>query len=294
MAYLLAIASAALYGAADFLGGLGSRRTNTTSIVVTSQGAGLVMLLLIVPLLPDASPSGADLSWGGVAGFAGSVGVGLLYRALAIGAMAVVAPTTAVCAVVIPVMAGVIFGERLAPQTLGGIGLAIVAIVLVSQQRPTVAPAPPRPVAPPHRRTAAPSHPVPPGVGLALVSGVAIGLFFLALARTNAAAGMWPLVAARAVSVALFGIIGIAAAQPLRMDAAVARIAVAAGVIDMFANALYLVATRYGPLSVVVTLASLYPASTILLARAVLGERLNLWQGAGVVCALVAIVLIVG
>lgn len=283
MAYLLAIASAALYGAADFLGGLGSRRTNTTSIVVTSQAAGLVMLVLILPLLPDASPSGADLLWGGAAGLAGSVGVGLLYHALAIGTMAVVAPTTAVCAVMIPVTTGVFFGERLAPLTLVGIGLAMAAIVLVSRQR----------AAPFVDQSRARRGVVPTGVGLALVSGVAIGLFFLALARTTAAAGMWPLVAARVVSVTLFGIMSIAAAQPLRMAAPVARIAVAAGVIDLFANALYLVATRYGPLSVVVTLSSLYPASTVILARIALGERLNGWQVTGVACALVAIALIV-
>lgn len=281
MFYLLALVSAALYGAADFLGGLASRQTNTIAIVVTSQGAGMLMLLLILPLLPDASPSRADLLWGGAAGLAGGIGVGLLYRALAVGTMAVVAPTTAVCAVMIPVMAGVLFGEPLAPVTMFGIGLALVAIVLVSQQRA---------VAPSHPRTFAP---FPPGVGLALVSGVAIGLFFLALARTNAAAGMWPLVAARVVSVTLFGIMGVVSARPLRMPAPVARIAVAAGTVDMVANALYLAATRYGPLSVVVTLSSLYPASTVILARVVLGERLNAWQAAGIVCALIAVVLIV-
>ena len=164
MAYLFAIASAALYGAADFLGGMASRRASTIAVVVWSQAAGLVMLLLVLPLLPDASPSRSDWFWGGIAGIAGSVGVGLLYRALAIGTMAVVAPTTAVCAVVIPVIAGVLAGERLAGLTIAGIGLAIVAIVLVSQERGTAQVA---------RK----------GMGIAFLSGVAIGLFFLALAR---------------------------------------------------------------------------------------------------------------
>jgi drug/metabolite transporter (DMT)-like permease len=123
---------------------------------------------------------------------------------------------------------------------------------------------------------------------------VAIGFFFLALARTTAAAGMWPLVASRGLSLVLFGVIGVAAAQPMRMAAPAARIALGAGVVDMAANALYLAATRYGALSVVVTLASLYPASTVILARVVLRERLNRWQVTGVVCALAAIILIVG
>ena len=280
MAYLLALGSAALYGAADFLGGLASRRTNTIAIMVTSQGVGLALLAFMLPLLPSATPSARDLIWGGAAGLTGGIGVGLLYRALAVGRMAVVAPTTAVCAVMIPVSAGLFFGEQLASLTMLGIALAIVAIVLVSQQGAAAS-------------VAVRAGGLPPGVGLALASGVAIGLFFLALAETDARAGMWPLVAARAVSVTLFGIMALGSARPLRMAAPVARIAVATGVIDIFANALYLLATRYGPLSVVVTLSSLYPASTVILARLVLGERLNAWQGAGVACALVAIALIV-
>ena len=248
MAYLLALSSAALYGAADFLGGLASRRANTLAIVVTSQGCGLTLLVLSLPLLPEATPAARDLVWGGAAGLAGGVGVTLLYRALAVGRMAVVAPTTAVCAVMIPVVTDVVLGERLAPLTMLGIALAIVAIVLVSQQEAAAGPVSVRAWA------------LPPGVGLALPSGVAIGLFFLALAETDAQAGMWPLVAARAVSVTLFGVIALVSARPWRMAAPVTRIAMAAGAIDMGANALYLLATRYGPLSVAVTLSSLYPA----------------------------------
>ena len=105
---------------------------------------------------------------------------------------------------------------------------------------------------------------------------------------------MWPLLAARAVSVTLFGVLALIGARPLRMAAPVAGIAVTASAMDMSANALYLLATRYGPLSVAVTLSSLYPASTVILARMVLGERLNGWQVTGVACALLAIALIVG
>ena len=281
MVYLLALGSAALYGGADFLGGLASRQTSTIAIVVMSQGVGLALLVLIFPVLPDATLSAGNLIWGGAAGLSGGIGVALLYRALAVGRMAVVAPTTAVCAVMIPVVAGLFFGDRLAPLTTLGIALAILAIMLVSQQDAATSVAK-------HARG------FPPGVGIALASGVAIGLFFLALAETDAAAGMWPLLAARVVSVVLFGVIAFMSGRPLRMAAPLARIAAAAGAIDICANALYLLATRYGPLSVVVTLSSLYPASTVVLARLALGERLNGWQVAGVACALVAVVLIVG
>ena len=282
MAYLLALSAAALYGTADFLGGLAARRANTLAVVVTSQGCGLTLLLLSLPLLPEATPAARDLVWGGAAGLIGGVGLALLYRALAVGRMAVVAPTTAVCAVLIAVAADVLRGERLGSLTMLGVALAIVAIVLVSQQRAAAA------------AVSVPSGALPPGVGLALVSGVAIGLFFVALAETDAGAGMWPLVAARAASVTLFGVIALVSGRPLRLAAPVARIALVGGAVDVGATALYLLASRYGPLSVVVTLLSLYPASTVILARVVLGERLNGWQVTGVACAALAVTLIVG
>ena len=282
MAYLLALSAAALYGTADFLGGLAARRANTLAVVVTSQGCGLTLLLLSLPLLPEATPAARDLVWGGAAGLIGGVGLALLYRALAVGRMAVVAPTTAVCAVLIAVAADVLRGERLGSLTMLGVALAIVAIVLVSQQRAAAG------------AVSVPSGALPPGVGLALVSGVAIGLFFLALAETDAEAGMWPLVAARAASVTLFSVIALASGRPLRLAAPVARIALVGGAVDVGATALYLLASRYGPLSVVVTLLSLYPASTVILARVVLGERLNGWQVIGVACAALAVTLIVG
>ncbi|NOT25153.1 MAG: DMT family transporter [Acidobacteria bacterium] len=282
MAYLLALASAALYGAADFLGGLASRRESTTAVVVLAQSAGLLALLLVIPFLPESSPSIQDLVWGTVAGVAGGAGVGLLYRALAVGRMAVVAPTTAVCAVVIPATAGLLAGDRLATHTAIGMVLALTAIVLVSRE------------ASGSDASEARQGLFPRGTFIALAAGVAIGLFFLALARAQPAAGMWPLVCARLGSVVLFGVLAIGTGQSLRLPRPVLKLAVAAGVLDMCANALYLVASQGGPLSVIVTLASLYPASTVLLARIVLGERLNAWQLSGVMCALVAIALIVG
>ncbi len=275
MVYLLAIGSAVLYGAADFTGGLTTRHASTIPVVLLSQAAGLILLALIMPLLPHASPARADLVWGAAAGLTGGIGVALLYHALAIGTMAVVAPTTAVCAVAIPVLVAVLLGERPVPLAVAGIALGIVSIVLVSQQ-------------------AAGSSPQgPSGVGTALASGVAIGLFLLSFAQAGPHAGMWPLLVARTVSVTIFAVMAIAGGRSIRMPARVTALVIVAGVMDMFANALYLLATREGPLSIVVTLSSLYPASTVLLARVVLGERLRPWQITGVGCALAAVVLIV-
>lgn len=274
---VLALGSAVLYGAADFIGGMTSRRADTISIVVLSQFAGLLLVALVLPLLGTPLPGSREWVWGGLAGLAGGVGVALLYRALAVGVMSLVAPVTAVCAVVVPVAAAVVvLDERPTLRASTGIVAALVAIVLVSQPNDGRS-------AGHYRR----------GLGLALASGVAIGLFYLALARTSADAGLWPLLFARMTSVLLFGSLVLALRRPVTMPRTVATTAIAGGVLDMLANLLYLLATRHGPLTLVVTLSSLYPASTVLLARLMLHERLSARQWVGVTLALVAIVMIV-
>jgi drug/metabolite transporter (DMT)-like permease len=282
MIEVLALASAVLYGSADFFGGLTARRANTIATVVWSQFAGLVLLLLVLPFLPSATVSSCDWIWGFVAGFSGGIGVAFLYRALAVGTMAIVAPTTAVIAAMIPVLFAFAIGERLRPLTFLGVGLALVAILLVS-----------RPPASQAAVSEKMTRGFPPGFGLALLSGVSVGIFFLSLARTSTAAGMWPLIAARISSISLFVVIALVANRTLRMTRPAATTATLGGALDMAANAVYMTAARIGPLSIVVTLASLYPASTVLLARWILHEHLSRAQLAGLVCALLAVVLIV-
>jgi uncharacterized membrane protein len=278
----LALASAVLYGSADFFGGLTARRANTVATVVWSQSAGLVLLLLALPFLPDTTVSSRDWTWGFVAGLSGGIGVAFLYRALAIGTMAVVAPTTAVIAAMIPVLFAFALGERLRPLTFLGVGLALVAIFLVS-----------RPASAREESANSTRHGLPPGFALALLSGISVGIFFLSLARTNAAAGMWPLIAARISSITLFAAIALVAKRTLLMSRTAAATATLGGALDMAANAVYMIAARIGPLSIVVTLASLYPAATVVLARLILHEYLSRAQIAGIVCALLAVVLIV-
>lgn len=282
MIELLALASAVLYGSADFFGGLTARRANTIATVVWSQFAGLALLLLVLPFLPATTVSSRDWTWGFVAGFTGGIGVAFLYRALAVGTMAVVAPTTAVIAAIIPVLFALVLGERLRPLTFVGVALALLAIFLVSRA-PT----------PEYSQVGSKRTGFPPGFGLALLSGVSVGVFFLSLARTSTAAGMWPLIAARISSVSLFVVIAVVAKRSLLMSRVAAGTATLGGALDMAANAVYMTAARIGPLSIVVTLASLYPASTVLLARWILHEHLSRAQIAGIACALLAVVLIV-
>jgi uncharacterized membrane protein len=285
MASLYALLAAIIYGAADFLGGIATRRATMIGAVLTTQGAGLAFLLLVTPLLPDAHLTRHDVLFGALAGVTGSVGVALLYLALAIGPMSVVAPITAVCAAIVPLGIGLLLGER--PHPLAGLGvvLALVAVGLLSQAdapRPTPGSAA---VAPPARFGR--------GVRVALASGVAVGGFFAALAQTSSDAVLWPLAISRTVSVAMFLTTALASGRPAGIPRAALAPALACGALDMLANALYLAAARQGQLGLVATLASLYPASTVLLARVVLGERLGAWQQVGVGGAVAAILLIV-
>lgn len=279
MAYFLALLSAGFYGAADFTGGIATRRAATIPVVLISQACGLVLVALALPLLPAATPTTADLWWGAAAGLAGGIGVALLYHALAIGTMSVVAPTTAVTGVAIPVLTSLALGERPGVLPVLGMLLGVAAIALLSLQvaRPPVGP------------SARPS-----GLRPALLAGLGVGLFLLALAQTRREAGLWPLFTDRIASVAFFVIVVAVGRRSVRMPLALAALATGGGALDMIANALYLIAVRIGPFSPVVTLSALYPAGTVLLARAVLGERLSTWQTAGVVTALGAVALIVG
>jgi drug/metabolite transporter (DMT)-like permease len=276
LSYVLALLSSLSYGSADFLGGLATKRFGTFSVVVFSQLTGLVLVLVALPLLPDSSPTATDLAWGAASGVAGGIGVALLYRGLAIGVMSVVAPVTAVCAVIIPLAAGVAMGERPTPVAMAGVVLAVVAIVLVSQSG--------EPVSGKRGTT---------GAGIAVLSGIAIGIFLVFLERTGPSAGLWPLVTARIASVSLLALAAVPARERLVLRRAAMPLVLGGGALDMLANIFYLLAVRQGPLSIVATLASLYPASTVILARLILHERLRAVQLGGVVCATVAIVLIV-
>jgi uncharacterized membrane protein len=281
MAPVLALLSAVAYGAADFLGGMAARKATAVAAVIVSQTAGLILLLLALPLLPETIVNPIDIAWGAVAGLAGGSGVALLYRALALGPMSVVAPLTAVFAATVPVFTGLALGERLSMVTTLGIALAAIAIVLIGQDQGSV----PRSLT--QQATAR-------GITLSIVAGLLVGVFFVSLERTSAASGLWPLVPARVVAISLFAGSALAGGRPVLVPWSVAGVAVGAGALDMLANALFLIAVQQGPLSVVATLASLYPASTIILARIVLGERWSRLQAAGIATAVAATAMIVG
>jgi drug/metabolite transporter (DMT)-like permease len=270
---LLAALSAAIWGVADFSGGKASRRVDPVAVTVVSQVIGLPVLavgLLVVPGQPTASA----LAWGVAAGVAGLGGIVLLYRALASGAMAVVAPVTAVTAAVVPMGVGLLADHRPGALALAGAGLAVVAIGLIS-------------LGPGGRSVGV----RPALVGSALLAGALFGLFFSALGQVTEGAGMWPLLAVRLSSIALGAALMLRARIGARLPRSVLPWVAAAGALDALANALYIGAAARGHLTIVAAVASLYPASTVLLALLVDRERLRLVQLAGLGIAATALVL---
>ncbi|MFC6082074.1 EamA family transporter [Sphaerisporangium aureirubrum] len=274
-AVLLATTCAVVYGTADFFGGLATRRSRVLAVVLLTQLTGLVFVLPLTPLLPGVITPAA-LAWGMAAGLAGGAGVILFYRALADGVMSVVAPTTATTSAALPVVSGLLMGERPEPLALGGVALALLAVILVSRTPGTVGKVRLRPVL------------------QALASGIGFGAFFVLLKQVPADAGVWPLFGSRLMSVLLVVVLALATHRTLRPGKGSLPVIVAAGILDMAANVLFLLAAQRGMLVLVSVLASLYPASTLLLARYVLGERLNPVQATGVALALGAVTLIAG
>jgi drug/metabolite transporter (DMT)-like permease len=285
---VLAGLSGLVWGVGDFAGGKATQRADALPVVWLSKLVSLPLLALYLLLLPAPVDLGG-LGWGVLAGLFGAVGVVVFYRALSAGAMTVVAPITSVTSAAIPVVVGLAGGERPGPLALVGVSCALVAIALVSL-------APPRPgvVSVVTRRL----------VGLAVASGVGFALFFVLLARANVAAGgdagLWPIASAQVAALVLTGLLLVGARartprtparRPWPRGRVLAWTAVA-GPFDMSANALYLVAARYGELSLVAPLAALYPVTTVLLALAVDRERLRALQVVGLALALAALLLV--
>jgi drug/metabolite transporter (DMT)-like permease len=281
MAVILGLCAALTYGASDFLGGVVTRRTDVLGVVVWSQATGSSLLLLVVPFVESPAPTSETFLWGVLAGVCGGAGVTFFYRALALGKMSVIAPLTAVEAASVPVAFGLVTGER--PALIAGIGvvLALGAVGLVSA-------APDREGARVRTRAGLSES----GLFHALGAGLGFGFFFIFLKEAGGESGLWPLVIARSSSLMLALVLAVWAPRSTRPTPGTWPTIVAAGVLDVAANMFFLAASREGLLSIVAVLTSLYPASTMVLARTFLGERLARPQLAGLGLAVVGVVFI--
>jgi uncharacterized membrane protein len=313
----LAGLAATVFGVADFLGGTAARRVPSAVVAMLVQLTGLLALGVITIVLPaEVLPSA--LGWGLLAGLAGGIGVPMFYRGLAEGSMNVVAPLAALTSAAVPVVAGALFGERPSTPAWVGIGLAVAAGVVVGISLP------------PGEASRAASSASLRGVFLALLSGVFFGGFFVLISRAEPAAGLWPVTAAKMAGSLVAGGTLLAAlraggvltawrtplasgvgpvstpARPAELGAVLNSalpgpgpsagagwwLAAVGGVLDAVANALYLLAVQRGQLAVVGAIVALYPASTVLLARLLHGERIGRVQQVGLALAVPALVLV--
>ncbi len=274
MSQLLALTSAVFYGLGDFLGGIATRRSSVWTVTAWSQTLGLGVLVIGLLIVPAEVVTAADMLWGALAGAIGLVGLAALYSTLAAGSMTIVAPIAGATTAVIPVVVDLSQGAELSTRHWIGIGLALAAVLLIGFD-------------PAGRNTDVRM------IGRAVLAGTAFGVFFIALAQTSEASGLWPLVGARGTTIPIaFAIAGLrgVAAPPRGRDLGMLAVL---GNLDMAANVSIALALQRGPLGISTVLSSLYPAFTAITAVIVLHERPRPVQTVGIVLAMGAIVALV-
>ncbi|HET7677752.1 MAG TPA: DMT family transporter [Candidatus Limnocylindrales bacterium] len=262
----------------DFSGGLVSRRTSPLVSVVGVQAIGLAGVCLALLMVREPAPAFGALLWAGMAGSAGVAGLAAFYRALATGRMSLVAPIAAVIGSAIPAAIGIFAGDRLGLPQLAGIACALLSVAVVSA-------------------VGRDGEARASGVPLAIVAGLGFAGFFLGIDLADQvdpqASAWWLLLAVRLTAVSL--------ALPVLLiwrpgtgwpTRAVLAVMIVAGLGDVGGNLFYIEAQANAPLSIAAVLSSLYPVTTILLARLFLGERLQRRQLVGVTLAIAGLVLI--
>ena len=272
---VLALAASVSWGSADFLGGVSAKRLPILTVSAVSQFVGLLFTGGLVLATGAAMPGQHALLYGLGAGFLGTVGLVALYSGLAIGPMGVVAPIVATSAIV-PVVAGLLQGERPEPIQLVGAALALGGVALAARHRD---------------EAGARVH--PRAVVLAIVAAVGLGLMFVLLDEAAADGPAWSVLMVRVGAVSLLSIALLVRRPSFSMDAEQAATLAGVGVLDNGANMLFVLAAQRGLLSLIAVLASLYPVTTVLLARLALHERLSRIQMVGVAAALAGVALIV-
>jgi len=270
MAIVLALAAAASWGLADFLAGLASRRVSVPVVLLLVEGGGLVVIVVVAVVAGGPFFAHASDAWSAVgAGLSGVVGLGCFYRALAIGTMSVVAPISS-AGVALPVVVGIATGNRPSAVTAAGLVAIVVGVVLASREQ---------------HDDAASAAAGRTALGLALLSAIGFGGFFVLIDAPADASIAWTLVLSRGAAVP-FVLAVILRARPAFPARRLALGIAAVGCVDLLATTLLSVAQTEGDLAVVSVLGGMYPVITVLLAAAVLHERVRPPQLVGIVCAL--------
>lgn len=272
------LASSALWGLADYLGGLKSRSFPVPVVLAMMYLSSLVVMLVFVAARGEGAPSSSHVLAALGAGLVGIAGLSAFYRALAIGTMSIVAPIAST-GVALPVIVGLIGGDRPGPARSAGLALAIVGIVLASREddEGTVGAGAQR-----------------LSVALAIVAGLGFGSYFVLAEHASSGDVAWALVLSRVSGFPIIALVALLALHRGGARPSLAALATLAGIglIDLGANYFYNHASTLGELSSVAVSASLYPVITVMLAALLLGERVQGVQRAGVIVALTGVVLI--
>jgi len=271
---LLALTGALCWGVGDFFGGIASRRMAVIAVLAISQAIGLAGLLIWVGATRESFPGVENLLPAIAAGVAGLVGLGALYRGLAVGAMGIVAPISAASPVV-GLSVDALQGTYPAALQWLGIALVLAGIATLSREPATEG----------RSRVAS-------GVGLALVAALGFGLFVVGLDAGSDESAVWAVVATRATSVSVAVVVALIVSTSLRPTSKTWPLLIAIGVGDTFANVLVAIATTHGSVGIVAVLSAMYPVVTVLLARLFLDERLTTSKRVGGAVAIGGAVLV--
>lgn len=273
----LALASALAFGISDYLSGVLSRRLRILDLLAIGTPVGLVVTLGLLPLLPVERVTTVDLIWGAVAGVAATFGILLLLRGFRVGRFGVVSPVSSVGAAGIPVVVGLALGEQPGPIVLTGLLVGIVSIWLVSSGSPEAQKG--------TRRTAA-------GLWEGLGAGVMFAAMFLTLSRAEFSSGAWPVLTLQIGSLAVIGLALVGLRQFPRVAWVDLPAVAAVSVVGVLGTLAFIYSAWLGLVSIAAVISAMSPAVTVLLARALIAERFTGPQIAGLVLALLAIVLI--
>jgi drug/metabolite transporter (DMT)-like permease len=295
LSIIYGILSAGAWGAADFIGGLASKRTSPYRVLFLSEIAGLLPFTVLALLTHEPIPSTISILLGTGSSLLGLTGLVFLYRALAGGQMTIAAPVSALFAAFIPVIFGFFTLGAPSLATLIGFGFAFLAVWFISQTDMTnwrsllhglhsFADTSTSASAGSARRFSA-------SLRLPLLSGIFFGFYFIVIHEATRDSLFWPLVAARGMGVLAFGLYAWLARQPAMPPRNLWGLSILNGILDIGGNAFYVLAAQTGRIDVAAVLGALYPASTVLLAWMLLKERLTWLQTFGVLLAFVAIVL---
>lgn len=275
MSAILALFSGAMFGIADFCAGLGTRSVGPYRFTAWTQIFALPVLLVGAWLVGAEDVAASGIVIGGAAGVLYLTGLLALYSALAAGTMSTVAPITGLLTIVIPVAWGIATGDGVTGIKWLGMAAAVVGVMLIARD---------------HRHARLTRR----VAILAVVGGIAFAGFFVALDIATDGAGMWPLVAARAVTLPLGFIAAYVATRTVARPPRTAMPFVAAtGLLEGLANLFVVGAIQTGPISIAVVLIGMYPVFTALAAVGFLRERPTKAQWGGIALAFCASAILV-